>query len=269
MRGHDFGKLEPSVLAKEIAKNGFAATQLAFIKAFPESEENYLTEDGLKEVRKIFADEGLKVPVMGCYVSASDADPAVLEKAKARFSRFLECSILLGAGCVGTETTPFTFPESEREAAYQRLLDFTKSAVETAKKCGAIVGIEPVARHTLNTPELTLRLLNDVNDPHLNVILDTANLLTPTTCDPEIQMDLLDRSLRYFGDKVCALHVKDGFFNDEGKWQNRPLGEGVMDWEHLFPRLNAKLGHLCALRENVWPGYAAEECKIMKRWAEL
>ena len=63
---------------------------------------------------------------MGCYVSASDRDPDALAEAKARFKRAaLSASVTLGAGCVGTETTHFTFPEAEREAAYARLLDFT------------------------------------------------------------------------------------------------------------------------------------------------
>lgn len=268
MRGHDFGRLEPDVLAKEIAKNGFKATQLAFTKAFPKPENEYMTPEMLGKIRGYFAEEDIQIPVMGCYVSASDRDPDKLTAEKARFSRALEASKLLGAGCVGTETTHFTFPESEREAAYLRLLDFTKSVIETAKKCDAIVGIEPVAVHTLNTPELAGRLLRDVNDPHLNIILDTANLITPQTIAPEAQMEILKRALSIFGDKVCALHIKDGVFNSEGKWENRPLGEGIMDWPHLFPILREKLDHLCALREDVWPGIAATECQLMHKWAD-
>ncbi|MBQ8094050.1 MAG: sugar phosphate isomerase/epimerase [Clostridia bacterium] len=269
MRGHDFGRLEPDVLAAEIAKNGFKATQLAFTKAFPKPEAEYMTPEMLKKIREIFTDAGIQIAVMGCYVSASDKDPEILSAAKARFSKCLEASKLLGAGCVGTETTHFTFPESEREAAYLRLLDFTSSVAKTAEKCGATIGIEPVAVHTLNTPELTGRLLREVNSPSLHVILDTANLITPATTAPEAQMEVLKRALSIFGDKVCALHIKDGVFNSEGKWENRPLGAGIMDWPHMFPVLREKLDHLCAMREDVWPGIAARECEIMHEWAAL
>ena len=65
------------------------------------------------------------------------------------------------------------------------------------------------------------------------------------------------------------LHVKDGVWNSEGKWENRPLGEGIMDWETLMPMLRANNDSLCALREGVWPGKAKEEYELMCRWAGL
>lgn len=91
------------------ARPGFEATQLAFAKAFPAPAEQYMTPGALSEIRSAFA--GIVLPVMGCYVSASDRDPDVLAEAKARFKRSLSASVILGAGCVGTETTHFTFPE--------------------------------------------------------------------------------------------------------------------------------------------------------------
>lgn len=268
MRGHDFGRMQPDALAQAIAQTGFCATQLAFTKAFDGPADQYMTAYALTRIRESFASRGIALPVMGCYISASDRDDAVREDAKRRFAECLRASVTLGAGCVGTETTHFTADESEREAAYARLLDFTRAVTAEAETCGAIVGIEPVALHTLNTPELTRRLLDDVPSPNLKVILDVANLVTPQTTSPEAQMDILERCLAAFGSEIVALHVKDGAFDAEGKWQNRPLGEGVMDWARLLPRLRANNDALCALREGVFPGMAQEECAIMHRWAE-
>ncbi|MGN0995679.1 MAG: hypothetical protein ACI4PG_02110, partial [Candidatus Ventricola sp.] len=87
MRGHDFGRMEPAQLASEIASVGFRATQLAFGKAFPPREDGYLTDEALSSIRHAF--DGIALPVMGCYVSASDRDPAVLNAAKAKFSAHL------------------------------------------------------------------------------------------------------------------------------------------------------------------------------------
>ena len=269
MRGHDFGRMAPEALAAAIRETGFRATQLAFTKAFPAPAAQYMTPQALSGIREAFAAQGIALPVMGCYVSASDRDDAVREAAKASFSDCLRASVLLGALCVGTETTHFTFDESERESAYARLVDFTRAAVAVAEECGATVGIEPVAYHTLATPELTRRLLDDVPSEHLRVILDTANLVPPGESRPEAQHDLLERALSLFGDKICVLHVKDGVWNSENKWENRPLGEGIMDWPTLLPRLRANNDRLCALREDVWPGRADEECAILRRWAQL
>ncbi len=266
MRGHDFGRLCPQELARRIAEAGFCATQLAFTKAFPPPAEQYMTPEAIADIRAAFEARDIALPIMGCYVSASDRDPQRLADAKAAFARCLRASVRLGADCVGTETTHFTFPESEREAAYQRLLDFVKSAVAVAEQCGARVGIEPVSYHTLNTPEMTRRLLDDVGSDHLGVVLDLANLVTRETTAPQAQRKLLDRALSLFGDRILVLHVKDGVFGSEGKWENRPLGQGVMDWANLLPELRAHNDDLCALREDVWPGMAREECALLHRW---
>ena len=153
-----------------------------------------------------------------------------------------------------------------REEVLDILLDFTREVCAHAEQVNALVGIEPVALHTLHTPELTRRLIADVNSPNLRVILDTANLVTPESTAPEAQMEILERALSCFGERICALHVKDGVFGREGKWENRPLGQGVMDWPRLLPRLREHNDTLCALREGVFPGMAKEECQIMHRW---
>lgn len=70
MRGHDFGHMQPEALADAIRETGFAATQLAFSKAFPEPAEQYMTPESLRHIRSVFS--GIALPVMGCYVSASD-----------------------------------------------------------------------------------------------------------------------------------------------------------------------------------------------------
>ncbi len=267
MRGHDFGRMQPESLAAAIASHGYRAAQLAFTKAFPEPAENYMTPEMLAHIRGAFAAQDVRIPVMGCYISASDRDDAVREAAKAQFAACLRASVTLGALCVGTETTHFTFDESEREAAYARLLDFMRTVVPVAESCGAIVGIEPVAVHTLNTPEMTRRLLDDVPSPNVRIILDLANLVTPNTSSPEAQKALLARCLACFGDKICVLHVKDGVFGDDGRWIDRPMGEGVMDWKTLLPMLRAHDDSLCALREGVWPGREEEECRLIAAWA--
>lgn len=269
MRGHDFGRMEPNALAEKIASHGFYATQLAFGKAFPQSAETYMTEEALAGIRKAFESQNICIPVMGCYISASDADSDVRNAAKNKFCAALRASVALGAGCVGTETTHFAFDESERENAYARLLDFVRAVVPVAEECGAIVGIEPVAYHTLATPEMTRRLLDDVKSDNLKVILDLANLVPPGVSAAAVQRELLERALFCFGDKICVLHIKDGVWNSENQWENRLLGEGIMDWNTLLPILRAHNDSLCALREGVWPGKADEERGIMQRWAQL
>ena len=263
MRGHDFGRMTPEALADAIVDAGFAATQLAFTKAFPPPAEQYMTDDALLRLRDLYAGKGIAVPVLGCYVDCGNSDAGIRRQALERFSRSLRASVLLEVKCVGTETSPFSGPEEAREEAYQGLLEFVRAAAKVAESCGATIGIEPVARHTLNTPELTQRLIRDVGSPSLKVILDLTNLISPDTQRPEDQQDLLERAVACYGPLVTALHIKNGVFNSEGKWENRPLDQGIMNWRVLLPQLSEHFPDLCALREGVWPGLAREECRYM------
>ena len=93
--------------------------------------------------------------------------------------------------------------------------------------------------------------------------------MPPGVSAAAVQRELLERALSCFGDKICVLHIKDGVWNSENQWENRLLGEGIMDWNTLLPILRAHNDSLCALREGVWPGKADEEREIMQRWAQL
>ena len=99
MRGHDFGRMQPEALADAIRETGFAATQLAFSKAFPEPAEQYMTPEPLRHIRSVFS--GISLPVMGCYVSAKPPMPV--------------CSILRGRSA-------HTPNRSAHESALSRLL---------------------------------------------------------------------------------------------------------------------------------------------------
>lgn len=79
-------------------------------------------------------------------------------------------------------------------------------------------------------------------------------------------MEILERALSCFGKWMCVLHVKDGVFNGEGKWENRPLGQGDGWIGRVAAAPREHNDTLCALREGVFPGMAKEECQIMHRW---
>lgn len=256
MRLHDYGKNTPEVLAKLVRESGFEAGQLALYKAMDLPTDSLLQDDTLARIRAAFDGQGVALPVLGCYVEPGSTDEAQRLDGRARFLAHLDASIKLGAGCVGTETTNFAGTKSERDICYRHLVDFTAAVCERAEAIGATVGIEPVAVHTLNTPELTRQLLSDIASPSLRIIFDFSNLVTPENQDDQDR--LLDRSLDCFGAKICAVHVKDGYFEGR-KWINAQLGTGVMQWDRAMKELASIDDTLCCLREGVWPGAEKEE----------
>lgn len=261
MRLHDFPRSAPEELAHMARAHGFESGQLAMQKALSLPEDSLLDDKTLARIRTAFEKEDVALPVLGCYIDPVGEDKAACEAAARKFCAHLEASAKLGAGCVGTETANFRKRESERPAAYRELLTFVERACDTAQRVGATVGIEPVAAHTLNTPELARQMLRDIASPNLRIIFDFVNLITA-----ENMHDLtgvLHRALDCFGDHLCAIHVKDCAFDGQN-FVNVQLGSGIIDWNMASREIYAANPDLCLLREGVWPGAAPEESAYLR-----
>ena len=84
------------------------------------------------------------------------------------------------------------------------------------------------------TPTTLLRTITDINLPNLGINLDPANLLLYGKANP---VDALD----VFGKFVRGVHAKDGEYPTDGRQlgQEKPLGEGRVDFPKLIPKLKA------------------------------
>ena len=180
IRAHDFGCLPPVRLAEKMAAQGVEAAQLAIPKAIAGVESYAQVTDGLlREIGAAFREHHIDIAVLGCYIEPSLPDEAARKAQLDTFRLGLRCAAELGAGCVGTETTLFSGPEQERPAAYDILRRSVDAMLNDAAKLGVTVAVEPVAAHTLNSPALAARLLQEFRGGGLAAIFDAVNLLTP------------------------------------------------------------------------------------------
>jgi len=265
VRAHDFGRMEPCELAKTIRKAGFETVQLALTKAIS-GIQAFADVDAakLERIRRGFDDNGVEIGVLGCYVEIGlpDKDARLLEVEK--FLTGLEHAKELGVNLAGTETTRF-LPDlnAEREPAYQNLKDSVLRMVERAEKLGVDIGIETVADHTLHSPELTRRLLDEVKSKRLRVIFDPVNLIL-SQIDIERQREIFENFLRIVGGEVAALHVKDIVMeNDEKIWRN--IGKGDVCYQPVFKWLRENKADIPVLREHVKPDSAETDILAIKQ----
>ncbi len=262
VRAHDYGKMIIEKLVERIKGDGFQAIQLALTKAI-EGINNYLevSEEEVEAIHRACKEAQLEIAVLGCYIN-----PALLEdEARAsemkKFLRAMEMVRPLEAGCIGTETTPFYGTEEEREVAFKLLVNSVRQMVEKAELLGMDVGIEPVAYHTLNTPELTKRLLEEVPSERLKIIFDPVNLLTAENI--EKQDELWERCFKCFGDKICVMHMKSIAFNKYGELEKPPLNEGAVHYDKIMAWLKVHKPELTLLREEIKPEEAIRDKKFM------
>ena len=237
IRAHDFGKQSVETLPKNIKQAGFDCVQLAPVKAI-EGVNSFadINKALLEKIRINYEKNKVDITVLGCYIEPSIFDKEQRLANVAIFQDNLSHAKELGVKIVGTETTrmhPDT-PEQEREKAYELLKDSVLRMAQTAEKHEVNIGIEPVADHTLNTPQLTKRLIEDINSKWLKIIFDPFNMLLPRTAhkQEEIYKEMFD----LFGDKIVVLHVKDTIIQQNEKtWAN--IGRGIINYQYIMQHL--------------------------------
>jgi len=248
-RGHDFGRHSPGEFPKIVKEKGFDAVQLALTKAITGIEKfSDITDKHLEQVQEHFAKHNLEIAVLGCYIEPSLLDNEKRAEQVMHFKNGLTHAKKLGVGVVGTETTNLDINSKEREKVYQVLKDSVLRMVEHAEKENVCIGIEPVAEHTLNSVELTQRLLDEVNSKKLKIIFDPVNMILPTTV--QNQEEIYKEFLTVLGDKIVALHMKDVVMeNNEKVWRN--IGQGVVNYQPIFEYLHKHKPDMRLLREHV------------------
>ena len=262
VRAHDYGKNTPEALISKIKEAGFQAIQLAIPKAIAGIDTfAQITPEILIHIKDVLRENTIDLSVFGCYIEPSLLDREARMVQVDRFLKALEYSKIIDAPIVGTETTHFTTDESERSKAFDALVDSVFRIVEKAEKVGVIVGIEPVSVHTLNTPELTYRLLEKVKSDKLKIIFDPVNLLSFENIKD--QQALWKECFEAFGNKIEVVHAKDVVV-ENNEFKQVVLGEGIVDYSYLFKWLNVHKSYVSVLREGADPQTAHKDIVFLK-----
>jgi len=269
IRGHDLGGKQSfnDFLAK-VSKNNIEQVQLAFKKSISDidfSVGHY--NPGLAHfISKNLKANNIHVAVLGCYINPTNPNESKRKEAIKQFIENLKYAKKIGADLVGTETGRYDenfkiVPYTYTEGCYQLLLETMGEIVSAAEKLGVIVGIEPVATHTLYCPEIAKRFLDDLNSPNVEIILDPVNLIDESNFLN--QEDVLDRAFRFLGDKISIIHIKD-FRIEDGNVKFEKVGDGLFNYEPLFKFIKENKPHITMLIENSNEERFKRDCEYLK-----
>ncbi len=240
VRAHDYGQGTPEQIARLIGQFEVNNVQLAPAKSFPQMSEapGQLSPGFANQVRDAFAEQGINIAVLGCYINPIHPDAQQRELSLQRFEEHLRFARDFGCSIVGTETgsrnADCSFhPLSQTPEAFAELVTSVKRLASSAEKYGVIVGIEGVAHHhTVHTYDLMEQLLHEVNSPNLQIIYDPVNFFPLDQC--KHQQALMDDAFARFGKHIVAIHCKDFVQVNGMKDGDLPSGTGEMDHAHLF-----------------------------------
>ncbi|MBR2798300.1 MAG: sugar phosphate isomerase/epimerase [Clostridia bacterium] len=217
-------------------------------------------------VKGAFADNGLECAVLGCYLQLATTDAEALARTQAIYRAHLRFACMMGAGVVGTETPlaqsdQLNIHDPEALALFLRCVE---PLVRCAEEEGAILAIEPVACHIVNTPQRMEQVLDALKSDHVRVILDAVNLLTRDNhADAQA---IVDEAIRRFGDRVSVLHMKD-YTVDPDAYMTKACacGTGLMGYERLLEFAGEK--QLPMTLENTTPENAEAARLFLERTA--
>ncbi len=254
MRCHDIcGMADMDTVFDTVQANNIDQIQLALSKSisgYDFSYGHYSAGFG-RLIRKKLDERNIHVAVLGCYINPTNPDEDVLEAETMKFIEHLKYARAIGADMVGTETGRASadfavVPETYTEENYQRLLKTMRRIVPVAEKLGVIVGIEAVHDHTLYSPKMMRRFLEDIDSYNVEAIIDPVNLISAENY--ERQDEVFEEAFKLYGDRIGVVHMKD-FVMEDGQPVFAHVGEGLMHYEPFLRELKKQKPYVAILLE--------------------
>ena len=164
LRLHDAEKLPLEQVLPLVRQRGFTCAHLALSKSLKEvpNTPSALTPGYAAYLRRLFAQNGIDIAVLGNYLNLAHPDEDALHAIQEKYYAHIRFASLLGCGMVGTETgapnAEYKFcPECRSDAALATFIRNFKPVVRCAEQYGVTIAIEPVVKNLLNMENVDAR----------------------------------------------------------------------------------------------------------------
>lgn len=257
IRLHDTKKLPVEERLADVHNLGFKCGHLAPGPVLCDHSvaDEALTPGYAMYLKRLFAKNELDCAVLGCYLNLANPNKEQLARTIHRYQAHIRFASILGCGVVGTETgapnETYTFvPECHGEEALQTFITNLRPVVEYAEKMGVIIGVEPVFRHIVWNPRRARIMLDAINSPNLQIILDPVNLLDISNY--EHANEIIDEAIELLGEDVAVIHIKD-YKIENGQLISVGAGLGQMDYTSLIRFMKDRKPFIHATLEDTTP----------------
>ena len=190
LRLHDAEKLPLEQVLPLVRQRGFTCAHLALSKSLKEvpNTPSALTPGYAAYLRRLFAQHGIDIAVLGNYLNLAHPDEDALHAIQEKYYAHIRFASLLGCGMVGTETgapnAEYKFcPECRSDAALATFIRNFKPVVRCAEQYGVTIAIEPVVKHIVYDAKRARTVLDEIGSPNLQILLDPVNLLNMENVD--------------------------------------------------------------------------------------
>jgi sugar phosphate isomerase/epimerase len=237
------GRTAAAVLP-QIKAAGFSTTQYNMACSGLPSLPDAIAEDVLAGIAA--AAKAADVPI--CALSATynmiHPDASVRETGHARRRVLAEAaatlSIPLLTLCTGTRDAQDQWrrhKDNGSAAAWRDLLASMERAAVIAADYSVNLGIEPELANVVSSAARARQLIDEVQSPHLRIVLDPANLFETGTLRE--QRYIIAQAVDLLGERLAMAHAKDRMPNGDVT----TAGKGVLDYPHFLRELRQAAFH--------------------------
>ncbi len=245
IRAHDLGVKGTESILSQIEHLGIDGVQMVCYKAYEDIPyvPSGITADKASAIGKAFAEAGKCIPLVGAYFNPVHSNREKEQRCFEVFCDYLRHCQAMGCNVVGSETGSFNddkwtyHPQNRTEAAQQQVIARFSQLCDIAADYGSVVAMEGAAGHVCWDVAALDSAQKIMNRPNTRVIFDLYNYLDESNQGDYLQ--ILDRGLDTFGDRILLFHMKDCIFVNGQKPQQVPFGTGQMDLEAVLGRIKA------------------------------
>lgn len=143
-----------------------------------------LEDEVIEKIRKALTSRGLRIASFSGTFNMAHPDPDYRREHLARFGQACRACARLGGGvvavCTGTRESRdmWTYhPDNQTPSAWRDMAETVRAALDFAEKYDVKLAFEPEANNVVNSASAASRLLQQMQNPRLRVILDPVNLV--------------------------------------------------------------------------------------------
>ena len=122
-------------------------------------------------------------------------------------------------------------PGSGERELIDKVVPHFQEAAAAAEALGIYLGIENHGGPISGDPDACLEISQKVGSKHFGILYEPGNLMA---ADQDYQ-----EAFEVFRDHIVHVHIKDGRYNDDGKWDRTMLGDGVLDLHWIWDRVES------------------------------
>jgi sugar phosphate isomerase/epimerase len=124
-------------------------------------------------------------------------------------------------------------PENDSKEAWDDMVQSIEVALAAAEKNNLILAFEPESENVAHSASRGRKLLDELRNPRLRIIIDPANLISRQGN----QKDVLEEAFTLLGDAIVIAHAKDR----DNDFKACAAGKGILDFEYYLQGLK-KIG---------------------------